>query len=164
MHYVLGAKRVNLPDLFAGAATCIKHVRWTYTRALLNIAPGNVLPILMETKMKTTLQRFRFAQSFAVLPSSALVLAPHARRLSASITPPTFWVSLYHCPQECANNLPSRHIEAIPERETFHARRTILQRVAGKITDNTMKKNVEEVFLWKTVDAKIKSEEGSARV
>jgi hypothetical protein len=52
---------------------------------------------------------------------------------------------------------------AIPERAKSHAWRLMLQRVAGKTTDNTMKKNVEEMFLWKTVDVKIEQEEGSAR-
>jgi hypothetical protein len=76
------------------------------------------------------------------------------------LPPPMFWVSLYRFPQEFTNSLPSRHIETIPEREN-HMRG--VPYLAGKNTDNTMKKNVEEMFLWKTAYVKIEQEE-SARI
>jgi hypothetical protein len=87
IHQVFGEKRVNLPDLFAGAATCIKNVPQTYTLALLNIAPGNGFPIITDTKMKTT------------LPTISLRMKLCSSPLLRARSRPSCWASLsFHHP------------------------------------------------------------------
>jgi hypothetical protein len=118
----------------------------------------------MDTKIKTTLLKILLCTK---LCSSPLLCACSRPSCSASfcLHHPThvLGLPLSLSARMYDKNIPFSHLMAIPEHAKSHALRTILQGLAGKNTDNTIKKNVKEMLLLKTVDANIEPEEESAR-